>query len=1660
MAFPSVNGRSGTTGSANATTLTAALPASIAKDELLIAIFSRDGTGAMTWGTGLAGWHILLDANDTGTAACKLIVAYKIADGSESGNLSLVSPSEAWCARTWRISGFDPNTAPAIATADDGGTGSTNPNPPSLNPADWGTEDTLWIAASAGDGNVAYTAGPGSYGNTDFRLATNATTGDRCALGCAERTLNAASEDPGTFTRGSEDWIAATLGIRSSDVGAHAQPILRSNTYYGTGASSYNNSFTLDAGSNRRLLIAVGVETNVDVSSITYNGVSASLVTDGTTSANIQQDTLARVTWWQIKESSLPSNGSATLAVTLSGTSECMITAMVVSDTDQNTNVAFVENDGTSGATSVSSTPTISNNNSLVLSIAYANNTPALTDYTIAGFKAVGRGSCPLPTAGAFFCVVAKGLTTESGAQTVTATASASVRMAMSTIVLAPNVGQTISPSGIASLEAFGSHTLANTQIVSPPGIPGAQVDAPVPSVRSSATTSGNGSAGTSVVLNKPSGVISGDLLVITILVDYNGAGDSFVWPSGFTQLCDAQPDNGSFVTLRFGVAWKLAGGSEPSTYTTTIPGNNGGYAASIQAVQDPHLSSPVNVFDVDLGSGTPPSSPISVTNAGATTTVNNCLVLFLAGSDMNVGDPVDATWAPNAGWTENNEVFTPAGSWGSHQSAYKSQPTAGAIGSVTSILTRSGDSGNWAAALLAVAPGDSVAAVGTPTVTRAISPSGVTSLEAIGSHTVANTAATVAPSGIASLEGFGTHRIDLNLTPSGVATLEAFGTLRVDENLVGTGIASLEGFGTHRLDENITLTGIVSAEAFGNHTLAPGAVTVSPTGISTLEAFGTHRLDLNVSPTGISTLEAFGAHSLALNLSLTGIASAETFGSHTLTPGAVTLLPSGISSLEAFGSHTLSPGAVSISPSGIASAELFGTARLDENITVSGIASLESLGTAAIGQVLLPTGITSAEASGTTTLTPGAVTISPSGIVTQEAHGTARLDETVTTTGIPTAEAFGSARLDENVTTTGIPTAEAFGNDTLSPGAVTITPSGVASGEAFGTAQLNQNLTVSGIASAEAFGLPQANLNLSLTGIASAETFGTATLIQDQSLLPSGIASLEAFGTHNVSSGGVTLLPTGIVSAEAFGTHSLDLNLSPVAIGSAETFGNPSLALNLTISGIVSAEAFGLPSLSLNVLPTGIVTGEAFGTTVITVGAVTIVVSGISSAEAFGTASLAPGLLPSGISSAEAFGTARLDLNLTPSGVATAEAFGSHFIGSGLLPVGIVSLEAFGSHVVAPGPVTVTPSGVPSAEQFGDPSLALNLVPIGIASLEGFGTAALLLNIAALSATSQETFGNPTLVPAISPTGIASLETFGNLTLSLSISPTGILSAEVLGNPALLLTISALAIPSAEQFGAPALILNVSPIGKSSDETFGTAQLDLNLVLQGILSGEAFGTPNVPQEIDPSGIASAENVPNPTLIRDNIVAPAGISSAEQFGTQHLDLNLTAIGVPTGEQSGTPTVAPDISPSSITSQEAVNSPILLIDFTIAPPSITSTEAFGTANLAGGDVFILPVGISSEEIFGFPIIDKLIGAIRQAVRAHLILAGCWLCHEHQIWYHRDLPGVQISADADLELRYKDVLEVVERVRLMRVRTRKITQPYEVGHDRNCPIKRFS
>lgn len=247
---------------------------------------------------------------------------------------------------------------------------------------------------------------------------------------------------------------------------------------------------------------------------------------------------------------------------------------------------------------------------------------------------------------------------------------------------------------------------------------------------------------------------------------------------------------------------------------------------------------------------------------------------------------------------------------------------------------------------------------------------------------------------------------------------------------------------------------------------------------------------------------------------------------------------------------------------------------------------------------------------------------------------------------GIASAEAFGTAKITLYLLPGGIGTAEAFGNPVVHA-TNTIQPSGIASAEAFGTLKLTLYILPSGIASAEAF--------------------GSLSVAPRNSILPSGIGTAEAFGTpllHATSK----ILPSGIASAEAFGTADVVGPVEPGGIASAEAFGTPRIVGPIKPSGIPSAEAFGTADVVGPVIPTGIASKEAFGKPDV---AGPVIASGIPSAEAFGRPSfdVEQAIAPTGIPSGEAVSTGaivRHVMSILPSGIGTAEAFGSPIVAAG----------------------------------------------------------------------------------------------------------------------------------------------------------------------------------------------------------------------------------------------------------------------------------------------------------------------------------------------------------------------------------------------------------
>jgi hypothetical protein len=364
-------------------------------------------------------------------------------------------------------------------------------------------------------------------------------------------------------------------------------------------------------------------------------------------------------------------------------------------------------------------------------------------------------------------------------------------------------------------------------------------------------------------------------------------------------------------------------------------------------------------------------------------------------------------------------------------------------------------------------------------------------------------------------------------------------------------------GIATQELDP----LGIDASAAPGLSTLSPGAVALSPGPAAPTDAAGLAVLAQTLSPGGISTGEMPGQTALASSLAPGSIASGETAGQPVLTPGAVSLAagavpsgevlgastlaaaaasvnPGGISSGEVLGAVALSPGGVTLAPGAVPSGEALGSPALAQVFTPGGIATSAALGAAQLVPTLAPGAVSSGQILGAAVLTPGAVTLSPAGIISAEQAGPASL----TTAAL--------------LTPGGITSAEAVGQTTLTPGAVALSPGGVISAEVFGQGAFTLALTPPGIRSSELAGLAALVATLlTPAGIGTGEQLGQAALIPGAvTLSPAGIGSEARLGASSLAITTIqTLSPAGITSAQAVGLATITVLTDITVIGHLE---------------------------------------------------------------------------------------------------------------------------------------------------------------------------------------------------------------------------------------------------------------------------------------------------------------------------------------------------------------------------------------------------------------------------------------------------------------------------------------------------------------------------
>lgn len=514
------------------------------------------------------------------------------------------------------------------------------------------------------------------------------------------------------------------------------------------------------------------------------------------------------------------------------------------------------------------------------------------------------------------------------------------------------------------------------------------------------------------------------------------------------------------------------------------------------------------------------------------------------------------------------------------------------------------------------------------------IAPTGLSSAETHGSHTLVHGAVSIAATGISSAEAFGTDilRALYNLLPSGIGSAEAFGS----DSLLRGGVS-------------IQPTGLASAESFGASSVLPGGVIIVLPGIATGEAIGAHTLAattpssvIDLIGQAIASAEGFGSVSLlkgGVLVQAAGLASAAALGSATLLPGDVFVNPSGLTSLEALGVAALLKGGVSVNPAGVGSSEAFGAHSLKPGpvvVVVGGVGSAEAIGVHTLTNAGAPAqlidlsafGIGSVQGFGGASLIPGLVNILASGISTGEGFGTPFLNFgqlAILPTAIPSGESFGSALLrtaasilasgiatgealgtsilkaTATVQPSGVATGEALGANTLRPGPVAIVIPGIVGGEVIGSPLIVQlggprTILVSAITTAELFGVPVAapgGVKIAPTGLTTAEVFGTALLTSIARIIAAGVPSEEAFGGSNLLPGMVRVNPSGILSVEGVGPVRIVpiAEIGAVGITSAEALGNliasPGAVL-IGPDGIVTSEAIGLPRLVVRLIAAG----------------------------------------------------------------------------------------------------------------------------------------------------------------------------------------------------------------------------------------------------------------------------------------------------------------------------------------------------------------------------------------------------------------------------------------------------------------------------------------
>lgn len=516
----------------------------------------------------------------------------------------------------------------------------------------------------------------------------------------------------------------------------------------------------------------------------------------------------------------------------------------------------------------------------------------------------------------------------------------------------------------------------------------------------------------------------------------------------------------------------------------------------------------------------------------------------------------------------------------------------------------------------------------------------------------------------------------------------------------------------------------------------------------------------------------------------------------------------------------------------------------------------------------------------------------------------------------------FGSPSANYRVRPTGVDdTVDSFGTPTVSVAqpATNLSATSVVNTSTAGSPALRLVLRAAGAANTSVAGSPQLRQNLTAQATVNTSVVGSPTALQDTLVTASSVVNTSTFGLPTVEQ---TLAAQGVVNTTSVGSPALTLVVTTTAVVNTTAFGSAQLHQIVRATATVNTNAFGAPTLAAGAATlsaSAFSNTSAQGAPTVIVGAVTLTAASTVNASLYGSPALALYLTSSAVVNASAFGSPTVSagaVTVTASGVLNTSAFGHPIVESGVTIVeadSVINTTVVGSPAITLGAATIAASGVPSSTVLGTPTVSAGAVTLSLSSV---------LNTSA--------FGAPAAVA-----GAVTLTAESTINTSAFGAPSVARGA---------VTVLASSVVSSSAFGSPSVLRGAVTLQASSVDDSATitgsptvTRGAVTLSATGVLNTSAFGS----SDVSVGGAA---------------VRPASVVNSSFVGAPSLTVGpvtVTATGVPSVSAFGTPTV--------------VRGAVLVAASTVND----ATDAFGVPTISTGAVGLAATGVSNLSVVGAP-----------------------------------------------------------------------------------------